>query len=113
MLNEKAGVGKKPRLSFSAINQHPTTGFNFEKTIDSPDLPPMLVVMSQFDIDAMHEGVPYLIQIAKDAGLDYNFAWVAGFGHFYPTGAVSLGDDGIRISIGERVAKFLQKNLVD
>ena len=71
----------------------------------------MLVLISQFDLDAMHESVPHLIEQAENAGLDYNLAWVPGFGHFYPTGAVSLGDDGIRTSVGERVTQFLEKQL--
>jgi hypothetical protein len=86
-------------------------GFDFEKAIDSPNLPPMLVVMSQFDVEATLESVPHLKTVVENAGLDYNLAWVPGFGHFYPTGAVSLGDDGIRISVGERVTQFLEKKL--
>ena len=86
-------------------------GYDFSKTINSPDLPPMLVLMSQFDVDATLESVPHLMGVAKKAGLENSLAWVPGFGHFYPTGAVSLGDDGIRTSVGERVIQFLEKHL--
>lgn len=87
------------------------TGFDFKNTINSADLPPMLIAQAQFDIEAILEGVPDVVKIAKNSGLEYNLIWVPGFGHFYPTGAVSLGDDGMRMSVGERVVKFLETHL--
>jgi acetyl esterase/lipase len=86
-------------------------GFDMKKVIDSPDLPPMLLVISQNDELAVSEHVPSLISTVKQAGLDYWFVWVPGFGHFYPAGAVSLGDDGFRMSVGERIVEFLEAQL--
>ena len=86
-------------------------GFDMKQVIDSPDLPPMLLLTSQFDLGAVLEGIPGLLAVARNAGVTYDFAWVAGFGHFYPTGAVSLGSDGTRMSVGQRVVKFLDEHL--
>ena len=71
----------------------------------------MVFIQSQFDIEATLESVPHLKKIAEATGLEHNLVWVPGFGHFYPTGAVSLGDNGGRISVGERVIHFLDKHL--
>ncbi|MFK8049494.1 MAG: alpha/beta hydrolase [Halioglobus sp.] len=89
----------------------PVLGFDMKKVIDSPDLPPMLLISSQNDEQAVSEHIPSLISTVKQAGLGYHFAWVPGFGHFYPSGAVALGDDGLRMSLGERIAKFLEVQL--
>lgn len=86
-------------------------GFDFQSVISSPALPPMLLIVAQNDEPAVALGVPYLIDAVKKSGLSYEFAWVPGFAHFYPTGAVSLGDNGTRMSVGERIVKFLDKHL--
>lgn len=109
VLNAAYGIKSPVKAAFPLSPA--VVGYDFSKTIDSPNLPPMLVLMSQFDVEATLESVPYLKKIAEGAGLDHNLAWVPGFRHFYPTGAVSLGDDGVRISVGERVIQFLEKNL--
>ena len=109
VLNAAYGIKSPVKAAFPLS---PTvTGFDFTKTINSKNLPPMLVFMSQFDVDATLESVPPLMEVAKNAGLEHNLAWVPGFGHFYPTGAVSLGDDGERISVGEKVVQFLDTYL--
>jgi acetyl esterase/lipase len=83
---------------------------DWDKT-DLSGLPPALVVASQFDIDAVLEALPDTTDNLRGAGVETSLAWIPGFPHFYPTGAVSLGDDGTRMSIGDRVAKFLDKHL--
>lgn len=85
--------------------------FDLPKVFNSPDLPPMLLVVSQNDVTATHEAAPKLIRQMQSAEADYEFVWVPGFAHFYPTGAVSLGDDGVRTSVGERVINFLDRHL--
>lgn len=109
VLNAAYGIKSPVKAAFPLSPA--VTGFDFKKTINSPDLPALLIVQSQFDVATILEGVPQVVRIAKNAGLDYNIAWIPGFGHFYPTGAVSLGDDGVRVSVGERVAQFLDKHL--
>ena len=88
----------------------PELMIDWSKT-DLTGLPPALVVASQFDIDAVLEALPDTTDNLRGAGVETSLAWVPGFPHFYPTGAVSLGDDGTRMSIGDRVAKFLDKHL--
>lgn len=51
-----------------------------------------------------------IVEVQK-ANHEYELAWVPGFGHFYPSGAVSLSDDGTRTSVGETVTDFLAEHL--
>ena len=85
--------------------------FEQANVIDSPNLPATLLVVSQNDVPAIREPAPELIKQLKSAGVNYRFVWVPGFPHFYPTGAVSLADDGTRTSVGERITDFLDENL--
>jgi len=89
----------------------PVLGFDMNKVIDSSKLPPMLLVISQNDEPAVTEHAPSLLKVVNSVGLKHDFAWVPGFAHFYPTGAVSLGNDGTRMSVGERVVEFLEEHL--
>ena len=73
--------------------------------------PAMPVTQSQNDLAISAETIPLMIAKMRKAGHKYEIAWVPGFGHSYPTGAVSLGDDAIRTSVGEGVADILADNL--
>ncbi len=86
-------------------------GFDLAKVLGEPDLPATLVMQSQNDLAVSAETIPLMLAEMRKAGHEYEFAWVPGFGHFYPTGAVSLGDDATRTSVGERVTGFLADNL--
>jgi len=86
-------------------------GFDMTQVVDSPGLPPMLLLTAQNDLGAVLEGIPSLLTSVRDVGVTHEFVWVPGFGHFYPTGAVSLSSDGTRISVGQRVVKFLKEHL--
>jgi len=109
VLNATYGL-KSPVTAIFPLSP-PVLGFDMEKVIDSPELPPMLLVMSQNDEPAVAEQIPSFLKTASHAGLKYNYIWVPGFNHFYPTGAVSLGDDGRRMSVGDRVIDFLEEHL--
>ncbi len=109
VLNSAYGI-KSPVKAVFPLS--PTVaGYDFAKVITSSELPAMLLVMSQNDLPVIRHTVPPLMNTAKNSGIDYNFAWVPGFGHFYPSGAVSLGNKGVRISVGERVIEFLDRHL--
>ena len=109
VMNAVYGLKSPVRAAFPLS---PTvTGYDFSKVISSPDQPPVLVVMSQYDVDATLQSVPPFMEMTRNLGLDSSLAWVPGFGHFYPTGAITLGDDGRRQSVGERVTEFLDKTL--
>ncbi|MGI9434390.1 MAG: alpha/beta hydrolase [Geminicoccaceae bacterium] len=86
-------------------------GFDLAKVLEGPDLPATLIMQSQNDLAISAETIPLILSEMNEAGHAYQFAWVPGFGHFYPTGAVSLGDDATRTSVGERVTDFLADNL--
>ena len=64
--------------------------------------------MGQYDLAGALSSVPQLIAHYKKVGVDYEFAWVPGFGHFYPAGAASLGSDAVSMSVEGRIAKFLE-----
>lgn len=86
-------------------------GFDLSQVIDRDSLPPMLLLTSQNDEPAVSQGIPFLIDVVEKAQLEYEFAWVPGFAHFYPTGAVALGNDGGRMSVGELVQRFLERHI--
>jgi len=86
-------------------------GFNMEQILESGNFPPMLLMTSQNDLGAVLETTPDLLKSVRKAGITHEFSWVPGFAHFYPTEAVALGSDGVRMSVGQRVAEFLDKYL--
>jgi len=108
-LNAAYGLNAKVAAIFPL--SPPVMGFNMQQVIDSPDFPPMLLMLGQNDLGVVLEGAPGLLTTVREAGVPHDFVWVPGFGHFYPTEAVSLGSDGIRKSVGERVSEFLGEHL--
>ncbi len=110
VLNAAYGLGAPVAAAFPL--SPPEFMFHWER-IESGDLPPALVIASQYDIDAILEGLPGMVNSLRKAGTETSFAWIPGFPHFYPTGAVSLGDDGTRMSLGNRVIRFLDVHLED
>lgn len=86
-------------------------GYDMAQVLDSSNLPPMLLLEGQNDLGVVMETIPELLTAVRDARVTHEYAWVPGFAHFYPTGAVSLGSDGTRMSVGQRVVKFLEKHL--
>jgi acetyl esterase/lipase len=89
----------------------PVSAIDVSKTVTSNSVVPTMIVVSQNDEPAVMEKVPVITKAMREAGADFELVWVPGFPHFYPTGAVSLGDDGIRLSVGERIVQFLETHL--
>ena len=89
----------------------PAPIFDSAKVMARDDLPPTLLVISQYDLEVILESAPKTIAQLRTGGGDAQLVWVPGFPHFYPTGAVTLGDDGTRMSVGERVIQFLNTRL--
>lgn len=106
-----AAFGLKAKVAAIFPLSPAVIGFDMKKVIDSPDFPPMLLLTAQNDLGAVLEGTPGLLTSVRNAGVTHEFVWVPGFGHFYPTGAVSLGSDGTRMSVGQRVTEFLAEHL--
>lgn len=89
----------------------PASMFDLAEVIEKHDSPPMMIVISQNDVAATLESAPKTITTLRAAGADAQLVWVPGFAHFYPNGAVTLGDDGTRTSLGERITAFLELHL--
>lgn len=85
--------------------------FDVTRMRHASEVPPTLLVASQNDEPAILEGIPRLVRNLEAAQPSFEFVWVPGFGHFYPTGAVTLGDNGTRMSVGERLVEFLDDQL--
>lgn len=84
-------------------------GFSVKKTVTtSSGRPPILMFMGQYDLPGALTSVPALLAHYKTVGVAHEFAWVPGFGHFYPAGAASLGADAVSMSVEERIAMFIE-----
>lgn len=70
---------------------------------------PLLIFQAQNDLNAMYATGPRLLNNLDRIDADYEFAWVPGFGHFYPSGAVSLGGDGTRVPVEQRIYSFIER----
>ncbi|ASI93449.1 alpha/beta hydrolase [Vibrio rotiferianus] len=75
------------------------------------DLPPAIINIGQYDIDALIDATQHSLPKYAQAGMNVDTAWVPGFGHFYPAGAITLGDNVTRAPLIERMINFLDKNL--
>ena len=109
VMNVAIGLNKPVAAAFPL--SPPASMFDLAGVIEQHDPPPMMIVISQNDVAATLETAPDTIATLRAAGADANLVWVPGFAHFYPTGAVTLGDDGTRTSLGERLIEFLDAHL--
>lgn len=84
-------------------------GFDVTKAVTaSSERPPILMFMGQYDLAGALSSIPSLIDHYEKVGVEYEFAWVPGFGHFYPAGAASLGSDAMSMSVEGRIVEFLE-----
>ncbi|EGA69412.1 hypothetical protein VISI1226_09539 [Vibrio sinaloensis DSM 21326] len=75
------------------------------------ELPPALLNIGQYDIDALIDAAQHALPNYAQAGIDVEQAWVAGFGHFYPSGAITLSDNLTREPLIKRMVDFLDRSL--
>ncbi|MEP5570095.1 MAG: alpha/beta hydrolase [Halioglobus sp.] len=106
-----AAMGLNARVAAIFPLSPPVSAIDVMKVVTSDSVTPTMIVLSQNDEPAVMEKVPVITEAMRKAGADFELVWVPGFPHFYPTGAVSLSDDGTRLSVGDRVVKFLQEQL--
>ncbi|WP_430814794.1 alpha/beta hydrolase [Carboxylicivirga sp. RSCT41] len=86
--------------------------FKMEKLLPQSDKhPPILIFISENDYPVVKALMPPFMQELKAIGVETNFNWVSGFGHFYPSGAVSLSDTGDKMPIEQRIIQFLDNKL--
>lgn len=85
-------------------------GFDITGTV-SADSPPLLLFVGQHDLEGAIELAPAVRSIMTEVGVPFEFAWVPGAGHFYAQSATSPGADVSRLSIENRIARFLEKTI--
>lgn len=83
-------------------------GFDITKNLTAKN-PPSLMFLGQHDLEQAHEAMALMLQNYEKADARYTFAWVPGFGHFYPAGATSLSGDGSKMSVEARILEFLDQ----
>ena len=85
-------------------------GFDLRKTA-SAGMPPGLFVIGQHDLDGVFVGTRGVLGILAAAGIKTESAWMPGFGHFYPMGATSLGNDISKLTLENRIIRFLERSV--
>ncbi|MEL0166623.1 MAG: hypothetical protein VW877_00690 [Pseudomonadaceae bacterium] len=73
--------------------------------------PALLQLVAQEDLPGVIRGSGAVARALDSAGATRQQAWVPGFGHFYPMGAISLGADFSKLSVEQRVVGFLREQL--
>lgn len=89
----------------------PSMLFRKREVMSGDHRPPTLLVVAQNDLPVILEPTPGVIRQLRSSHIEHEVAWVPGFPHFYPAGAVSLADDGTRMSVGDRIIRFLERHL--
>ncbi len=85
-------------------------GFKITETVtDQSNSPPALLIVAQHDLPSAIISAQTLIDHYNKVGVNFTFAWIPGFGHFYPSGATTLGADGTLMSLDERILDFLNQ----
>lgn len=107
-LNAAYGIGKPVRAVVALSGA--LSGYNLFETV-RPDMPPALFFVGQYDLDGVRSGTRYAMQALTNKGVAAELAWVPGFGHFYPMGAVSLGKDVSREPVEARIVGFLNAHV--
>lgn len=85
-------------------------GYNLGVTANA-DQPPLLMLVGQNDLPAIQNGSAHIASLFSRKGITYETGWVAGFGHFYPMGAVTLSPNLSKSPVSERVLDFLDSTL--
>ncbi|WP_144243839.1 alpha/beta hydrolase [Sphingopyxis sp. MWB1] len=84
--------------------------YDLRQTVQG-DMPPALFFLGQNDLGGIMAGTRAAIGVLKAADVPVESAWVPGFGHFYPMGAVSLGSDMSRATVERRILDFLDRTI--
>lgn len=105
------GLGMQAPVKAIFPMSGPDIAFKHAAVAQYPDLPATLLMYSQFDEQMQLGQLPDIIDFLKKGNIDYELAWVPGFAHFYPHNATSLGDNGTRMSVGDRLTAFLKEHL--
>ena len=83
-------------------------GFKITESVtNDPDVPPLHVIMASHDKTSAQASGQALVDLFTRVGAPASLAWVTGFGHCYPSSAISLGEDGSVMSLETRMIKFM------
>ncbi|CAA0087810.1 Uncharacterised protein [Halioglobus japonicus] len=86
-------------------------GYDLLRTTQTGPTPPLLLIVGQNDLPGVRLGSAGMLQAFGQMQADAEFAWVPGYGHFYPRGAVTLGAQSDKQSLEERITAFLHRAL--
>ena len=112
-ISSSVGLGLETPLKAIFPMSSPPIMFEEDYVASRSDLPAVLLHFSQFDDVPLLISAPDMVGMLRRSGTDFTLAWMPGYPHFYPHNAVSLGDDGTRMSLGDRVLQFLKEHLDD
>ncbi|KGB57245.1 putative esterase [Sphingopyxis sp. LC81] len=107
-LNTAYGIGTPVKAVFTLSGG--LSGYNLFETVQ-PGMPPALFLVAQNDLEGIQSGTRFAVTALASKGIATEQAWVPGFGHFYPMGAVSLGSDVSRTPVETRILAFLEAKL--
>ncbi|WP_332818393.1 alpha/beta hydrolase [Sphingopyxis sp.] len=107
-LNTAYGIGTPVKAVFALSGG--LSGYNLFETVQ-PGMPPALFFVAQNDLEGIQSGTRFAVKALASKGIATEQAWVPGFGHFYPMGAVSLGGEVSRTSVETRILAFLEAKL--
>lgn len=109
-LNTAYGIGVPVKAVFALSGG--LSGYNLFETVQQ-NMPPALLFVAQNDLDGIQSGTRFAVKALATKGIPVETAWVPGFGHFYPMGAVSLGDAVSRMPVEARILAFLDARIGD
>ncbi len=107
-LNTAYGIGVPVKAVVSLSGG--ISGYNLYETTQS-GMAPALLILGQNDFAGVINGTRHTAAALAGKGVAAEVAWVPGFGHFYPMGAVSLSDKVSRMPVSARVLQFLDAKL--
>ncbi|MCL9777553.1 alpha/beta hydrolase [Vibrio methylphosphonaticus] len=104
--------GMQEEVAAVVVNSGYPTVFNMEKLMTSAEgMPPALIFLAQNDYPVVDMEIKPFLKHLDNLGAEYDFNWIPGLGHFYPSGSTSLGSDGSQMSIEQRSLQFLNDKL--
>lgn len=107
-LNTAYGLGVPAKAVVSLSGG--ISGYNLYETATN-GMPPALLILGQNDYVGVLNGTRHTAAALGNKGIASETVWVPGFGHFYPMGAVGLGDKVSRAPVAARIVAFLDANL--
>jgi acetyl esterase/lipase len=110
-ITASVGLGLKSPLKAIFPLSAPDIFFDKDHVARRTNLPAVLLHFSQYDDPPLMVTAPGMVTMLRKADTEFTLGWMPGYMHFYPHNAVSLADDGTRMSLGDRVISFLDEHL--